>query len=268
MRNHGFIASIASNTAALWHYRELLRELVVRNLKVKYQRSVLGFVWTFLNPLATVVILTVVFSFIVRIPVPHYWAFLFGGYFLWNFFIQTLNHGTYVFAEHSRLLRSSAFPAEILVLSAALAKFIEFVGAMVLVLTAITVIHHQGVPTSFLLLPFLMIIQLLLVIGLTLPITALSAFYWDLQHALPIALTTLFYLSPVFYPASLVPEAIRPVYMLNPMAGLLTLYQDVIYKGQVPSLAMLGGVFAFSVVICFFGYGLFRRYASVYAEVV
>ena len=85
----------------VWRYRELLHSLVVRNLKVKYQRSLLGFVWTLVNPLLTVAILVVVFSHVVRIQVPHYWAFLLSGYFVWNFMLQTLNTGTWIFAEHS-----------------------------------------------------------------------------------------------------------------------------------------------------------------------
>jgi len=108
----------------VWRYRELLHSLVVRNLKVKYQRSLLGFVWTLVNPLFTVAVLGVVFSHVVRIPLPHYWAFLLSGYFVWNFMLQTLNTGTYIFAEHSRLTRSVAFPSEILVFGAAGSRLI------------------------------------------------------------------------------------------------------------------------------------------------
>jgi ABC-2 type transport system permease protein len=251
-----------------WRHRGLLHELVLRNLRVKYQRSLLGFVWTLLNPLATLAVLTAVFSHVVRLPVPAYWAFLLSGYFVWNFVSQTLNTGTYLFAEHSRLLRSAAFPPEILVLGAALAKLVEFIAALALVLLAIVTFHHRGAPASFLLLPLLLVIQLLLVIGLALPITALSTFYYDVRHALPLALATLFYASPVFYPAWLVPQAIRPLYMLNPVAGLLTLYHHVLYQGRVPPVALLGGMLAASAVLCALGYAIFRRYAAVYPEVV
>ena len=86
----------ASRVGQVWRYRELLRGLIVRNLKVKYQRSVLGFVWTLVNPLMTVAILVVVFSHVVRIALPHYWAFLLSGYFVWNFLLQMLSSGAYV----------------------------------------------------------------------------------------------------------------------------------------------------------------------------
>jgi ABC-type polysaccharide/polyol phosphate export permease len=245
-----------------------LARLVVRNLRVKFQRSLLGFAWTFLNPLFTAVVLALVFSYVVRVPVPHYWAFLFTGYFVWNFVIQTLNSGTHVFAEHSRLLRGAAFPPEILVFGAVLTKLVEFAAAMLPVLLALALLHHETLPPSLVLLPLLVVIQVLLVTGLTLPIAALSAFYFDVQHALPIALTTLFYLSPVFYPVSLVPEAIRPFYMLNPIAGLLQLYHDVVYAGEFPEPFLLAAVALASLVLFALGYAIFRRYAGVYAEVV
>jgi lipopolysaccharide transport system permease protein len=262
------MTAVLGRLRRVWRYRELLRSLVVRNLKVKYQRSLLGFVWTLVNPLFTVAVLGVVFSHVVRIPLADYWAFLLSGYFVWNFMLQTLNTGTYIFAEHSRLTRSVAFPSEILVFGAAGSRLIEFAIEVGLVLAILAGFHHHAVPESYLVLPFLLAIQLLLVIGLALPIATLSVFYYDVHHALPIALTTLFYLSPVFYPADMVPAAARDVYFLNPMAGLLTLYHDVLYWGRMPSLHLLGGMLLAALIIYLAGYALFRRYAAIFPEIV
>jgi len=252
----------------IWRYRELLRGLVVRNLKVKYQRSLLGFVWTLVNPLLTVSILVIVFSHVVRIELPHYWAFLLSGYFVWNFMLQTLNTGTWIFAEHSRLTRSVAFPSEILVFSAAGSRLIEFAAEISLILVGLILLHHHGIPDSYVLVPLLVVIQIVMAIGLALPIATLSVFYYDVYHALPIALTSLFYLSPVFYPASMVPEGIRTLYFLNPIAGLLTLYHEVVYAGQWPSIALLAGTTAQAVIVYAIGYAIFHRYAAVFAEIV
>jgi ABC-type polysaccharide/polyol phosphate export permease len=252
----------------VWRYRELLRGLIVRNLKVKYQRSLLGFVWTLVNPLLTVTILVVVFSHVVRIQVPQYWAFLLSGYFTWNFMLQTLNTGTWIFAEHSRLTRSVAFPSEILVFSAAGSRLIEFAAEISLILLATILLHHHAVPPSYALIPVLILIQVVMAIGLALPIATLSVFYHDVYHALPIALASLFYLSPVFYPASMVPEAVRTLYFLNPMAGLLTLYHDVVYAGLWPSPLLLAGTGLQAAIVFALGYAVFHRYASVFAEVV
>ena len=257
-----------SRLRQVWHYRELLRGLVVRNLKVKYQRSLLGFVWTLVNPLLTVSILVVVFSHVVRIQVPNYWAFLLSGYFVWNFMLQTLTTATWVFSEHSRLTRSVAFPSEILVFSAAGSRLLEFAAEISLILAALILLHHHGVPDSYVLIPLLVMIQVVMAIGLALPIATLSVFYYDVYHALPIALTSLFYLSPVFYPASLVPESFRSLYFANPIAGLLTLYHDVVYAGQWPSVGLLAGTALQAAIIYAIGYAIFHRYAAVFAEIV
>lgn len=262
------VTSTSARVYQVWRFRELLRGLVVRNLKVKYQRSLLGFVWTLVNPLMTVSILVIVFSHVVRIRIPDYWAFLLSGYFAWNFMLQTLTTGTWIFAEHSRLTRSVAFPSEILVFSAAASRLLEFVAEISLVLAVLVLVHHHGVPASYVLLPLLILFQFVIAIGLLLPIATLSVFYHDVYHALPIALTSLFYLSPVFYPASMVPESARLVYFVNPIAGLLTLYHEVLYRGHWPSLTLFGATAVQAVIVYAIGYAIFHRYATVFAEVV
>lgn len=252
----------------IWAYRELLRSLIVRNLKVKYQRSVLGFVWTLLNPLLTIAVLTLVFTYVVKIPLPGYWAFVFSGYFVWNFMLQMLSSATYVLAEHAALRRSVAFPSEVLILATAASRLVEFLIEMVIAVVFLVLIHHHHIPAPIVLLPLLILIQVLLAIGLTMPIATLSVFYSDVQHALPIVLLMLFYLSPVFYPASLVPESLRTLYLLNPVAGLLTLYHEVLYAGQWPSAWLLGGATAVALLCCVIGYAIFNRYNAVFAEIL
>ena len=252
----------------VWGYRELLRSLIVRNLKVKYQRSVLGFIWTFLNPLLTVAVLVAVFTYVIRIQVDQYWAFLLSGYFVWNFIQQTLSSGTYVLAEHAQLSRSVAYPKEVPVLAATISRFVEFLIEISLVLVALILFHHGRLPPAFVLLPWLLALQLALSLALAFPIAILSAFYHDVQHALPIVLTTLFYISPIFYPASMVPESVRPFYMLNPIAGLVTLYHTVVYEGVFPSPALLSLLTAGTLTLAWLGYAIFNRYEAVVAEIV
>ena len=258
----------ASPLREVWRYRELLRGLIVRNLKVKYQRSMLGFIWTLLNPLMTIAVLTVVFTYFIKIRVEDYWAFVFSGYFVWNFMLQMLSSATYIMAEHAPLRRSVAFPSEVLVLATAASRLVEFAVEMAIAVLLLIVIHHGSVPASFALLPLLIMIQVLLAIGLALPIATLSVFYSDVQHAIPIVLLMLFYLSPVFYPATMVPDTLRLLYFLNPIAGLLTLFHDALYGGQWPSLRLLGGMFLASVGLCTAGYAIFNRYKKLFAEIV
>lgn len=252
----------------LWQYRELLRSLVSRNLKVKYQRSALGFVWTLFNPLVTALVLFVVFGYVLRIPVEDYWAFLLSGYFAWNYIQFSLNTATSVLAQHAQLRRSVAFPDELLILAAAFSRLVEYGIEILLILLALIFFHHHGVPASFVLLPVLVVLLVVLSVGLMLPLATFSVFYTDVQHAMPPVLLTLFYITPVFYPLDLVPETIRPVMMLNPMTPLLTLHHVVLFEGRWPSLELLGATSAVCVFIFFVGYAIFNRYKAVYAEIV
>ena len=252
----------------VWRYRELLRGLIVRNLKVKYQRSMLGFVWTLLNPLLTIGVLTLVFSYFIKVRIEHYWAFVFSGYFVWNFMSQMLSSATYILAEHAPLRRSVAFPSEVLVFATAASRLVEFAIEMAIAVVLLAVAHHHGMPTSFALLPLLVVIQVLLAVGLAMPIATLSVFYSDVQHAMPILLLMLFYLSPVFYPVTMVPDTLQPFYFLNPLAGLLTLFHEVFYAGQWPSASLLAGVTLAALGSCAIGYLIFNRYKVLFAEIV
>ena len=252
----------------LWRHRELLSRLVVRNLKMRYQRSVLGFVWTLLNPLATIVILVMVFHYIIRIGVAEYWAFLVSGYFAWVFLQHTVATSAGVITDHSYMTRSLAFPAEILVLSSVLARLVEYLAELTIVVVALVVFHHHGIPVSMLLLPVIIVIHVLLAIGLAMPIAAAAVFFKDVQHAVPVGLMMLGYLAPVYYPLSLVPERFRTVYLLNPVAAVLALYHEILYEGRLPSPMLLVGSAALATVVCVIGVGLFRRQRALFAEII
>jgi len=253
--------------AELWRYRELLRSLVVRDLKVKYQRSLLGLVWTLLNPLLTVMILVAVFSHVIRIDIGNYWAFLISGFFVWNFISQVLSHTTSLLSNHASLSRSVYFPREILVLSAALSKLVEFLIEIGLVLVVLIVFHHHFVPASWILFPVLVLIQLVLALGLMFPLAVISVLFYDVQHALPILITSLFYLTPVFYPVSMIPEHVRPFFYLNPFVGILDLYHTVLYEGAWPSLGLLSLETAAATAFLIVGYAVFTRYKRVCIEI-
>jgi ABC-2 type transport system permease protein len=252
----------------LWTFRHLLGSLITRNLTVKYQRSSIGFLWTLLNPMLMVAILAVVFQTIVRIPLPQYWTFLLSGYFVWNFLMQVLSASTYLLAEHAPLARSVYFPQEIPVLAAVLSRLIEFTLELVLILIVEAVFRHHGVPASYLVLPVIVVLQVVLAIGMVFPLASLGVFFKDLQHVLPIALTMLFYISPIFYPVHMVPPAMQHVYWANPAAHLLHAYHTVVYEGQLPSLGSLGALAGISFVTLLGGYCVFHRSKRIVPEII
>ena len=131
----------SAGPSTLEFYRRLLPSFLNRDLKVKYQRSLLGFVWTLINPILVSAILIVVFSFVVRIQIEDYWAFLVSGYFAWNFTQQCIGAASSTLQDHASLRRNIAFPVEILVLSAALSRLVEFLVELVVVLLLVCYFH-------------------------------------------------------------------------------------------------------------------------------
>jgi ABC-type polysaccharide/polyol phosphate export permease len=254
--------------AECWRLRELARRLVMRNLAVRFQRSLLGVGWAFITPLATIAALSFVFSRVVPIGIPNYWAFLFSGFFVWNFATQALYASSSVIAEHAHMVRSVSFPPELLVVSSTVSRMVEFLFDLMLVVVVLAIFHLRALPSALLLLPLLLAVQFLIVLGLAFPVAAMSIFFHDVQHALPVLLTILIYLSPVFYPITLVPESARWIYELNPVAQLLGAYHAVLYEGVAPDAFAIMRLTVVAIAVFLAGYGLFRFRRAYFAEIV
>lgn len=268
LRHRARSTSLIHQARIIWRYRELIRVLAVRNVKVKYQRSALGLLWTLLNPLLMLLILMAVFTHIVRIPIPAYWAFLLSGYFVFHCVSQIMSASSLVYLEHATMVRSIAFPIEAPVVAAALSRLFEFMIELGLTLVLIILFRHGGIPVSFLLIPWLLLLLLLLTLGLAMPVAALSVFYYDVRHMLPALLAALFYISPVFYSVDMVPETLLPIYYINPIAHLLNIFHTVLYDGVMPSVLSLVTATALMAATFVVGYALFNRSKHLFAEVV
>jgi ABC-type polysaccharide/polyol phosphate export permease len=252
----------------IWKHRELLRRLVWRNIAVRYQRSVLGLFWALLNPLLAIALLVGVFGFIVRIQVASYWAFLLSGYFVWVYVVHTLTACATVLSEHASMVKGLKFPTELLVIGQALSRLLEFSVELILVVGALVLFRHHGLPSSLVLLPLLVVAQLLLVVGLALPAAALAVFFRDVQHGLPVALTMVGYLSPVYYPITMVPAGALDLYRLNPFARLLELYHITLYEGRWPPMIDMAVVLTFALFVAGVGGMVFRKLRPTLPEVI
>ena len=261
-------AGLTEQLSDLWRYRELIWNMTTRDLKVKYQRSWLGFLWTLLNPLLTVAVLATVFSLVVRIDLPNYWAFLISGYFAWNFFAATLNGGVQAAVGSAHLSRNVYFPQEVLIVSSALARLVEFVGELAIVMILLAVLHHGGIPVSFIMAVPLVVILFVLVLGISLPIVTLAIYNDDVVQTMPLVTMMLFYLSAVFYPLDIVPEAVLPLFAVNPMAWLMSLYQTALYQGEIPALGSFVPVTGVGFALGLIGYAIFNWKKREFAEIV
>lgn len=249
--------------------RALLWALVVRNVKVRYQRSALGLVWALLNPVLIILCLVAVFTYVIRIQLEDFWAFLVSGYFAWIYFAHTVSTSVTILRDHGQLLRSVRFPPVLLIWSNAISRGIEFAIELVLVCAVIAIFHHRGVPASFALLPLAVVIHVLMTVAFALPVAAVGVFFQDTQHGLPVLLTALGYISPVFYSLYMVPEPLRAWFLvLNPLTRVFPLFHAVIYDGRFPPIMAWVLAATLAGALCVVGHAAFRWRRPVFAEVV
>lgn len=274
-----------------FRYKDLLKQLVVRDLKVRYKNSVLGFFWSLANPMVQVATITIVIKYVLRLEIPNYSAYLLVGYLPWIFFQMALLDSSQVVLLHRDLLRKVYFPREVLPLSVVIANLIHYVLALVVFFAYMLFYIHfllggTWILPTILWLPVLVLLQTLLIVGITFFVSCLNVFYEDTKYLLQALLGVLFYLTPVMYPAEMVysriPEAYRElafkVYMLNPMNALTEAYRKTLlppFAGgvrgvEVQSLPLDYGMLAVAALMCVLiaigGYAFFNSRKWIFAE--
>ena len=271
-----FLSATINVLRETWAYRDLLRNLVVRDLKTRYKRSVLGFAWSFLNPLFMVMIFTVVFTVIAKAQnVPNYPLFALCGLLAWNFLAGSVSGAARSIVGNAHLIDKVYFPRELLPISVVFSNLINFIFSLIVFFVLLLLFR---VPLSWwvLSLPIIIAVQFVLVVGLALIVAALNVFYRDVEHVLDVGLLAWFFLTPIFWELELLPNKL-PLpwgggidiwlleYRLNPMASLVTdyryilLYDYGIIRHTVVPLAI-------GLVCLVAGWYFFRRNAHRFAE--
>jgi len=264
-----FALETARRLLDLWNYRELIRNLVVRDLKVRYKNSAFGFAWSLLNPLFMMIVLSVVFSLVFERQklVDNFPAFLVVGLIPWNFTNTSLARVVNSVVENSRLIKKVYFPREVIPISVVLANFVHFLLAIPVLLIILMFLGVMPNP-KILLLPPLILIHLELVLGIALFISSVNVFYRDMGVALDVLLQGWFFATPIFYHHWILPLYLQKPAMANPLAAIITAYRDVLIYGRFPDRNFTLGALVSSTIIFAIGYALFTRYSSVFAEEV
>jgi len=259
------IAAVTALCRGVIVHRELIGILVAKNLKLRYRGSLLGFCWTLLNPLFLMLVYTLVFSVYFRLDIEHYPAFLFSGLLPWIWFSSSLQQGVTCILDGAGLVTRSRFPTEVLpivVLTSNTANFLLTLPLLVAFLLA----FHIKLGPAMLFLPVLIALQYLLTLGPVLILAATNVHFRDLQHIIVHLLTVAQFLTPIFYPASFIPESLRPWAFLNPLAVLFSAFQDVLYWDRVPAWPPLVVLFVLGVVMLAASTMIFARYQQTFAE--
>jgi ABC-type polysaccharide/polyol phosphate export permease len=264
---------LLDNLRQLFRYRALISSLVARELKARYRGSVLGFVWSFVNPLLLLLIYSFVFT--VVLPGAHppelepFAVFMFCGILPWTWFSSSLLESANVLVAGGNLIKKVLFPAEVLPIVSVLAGLVHFFLGLPILAAFLIYYRVPVVPTDLLWFPVIVAIQLLLTVGLALIVSSLTVHFRDVRDLLQNLLTLWFFATPIIYPMSQVPPRVRYILNLNPFTHLAVAYQEVLFRpGPFTQFNRLLAVGVMSILVFLFGYFVFDRLRDTFAEEV
>jgi lipopolysaccharide transport system permease protein len=260
------------NLSQLLRYRGLIQSLVARELKARYRGSVLGFFWSFINPLLLLLIYSFVFTYVIPARSPGhepYALFMFCGILPWSWFTASLLESSNVLIAGGNLIKKVLFPAEILPIVAVFANMVHFFLGLP-ILGVFLVYYRMPLQLSELAwFPFVVFVQLVLTLGLALLLSALTVHFRDVRDILANVLTFWFFATPIIYPMSNAPAAGRRFLNLNPFTHLAISYQEILfYEGPFGHWKWLLALLAVSIGLFLFGYFIFDRLRDSFAEEV
>jgi ABC-2 type transport system permease protein len=245
----------------IFRYRDLVRALVARDLKVRYRRSTLGFFWTMLQPLLMMLVLRTVFSTMFRVGAGvllNYPVYALAGILFWNFFSQSIVTSMNSLRGNAQLLQKLPVPKSVFPLATVLSGVLNLLFALVPLFLILVWTHHPLTPALFFL-PISITLAALFTLGAGLLLSPLAVFFSDTVELIGVLLTLLFYLTPVFYPKSIVPPGKLWIVRFNPIRSILEVFRDPIYYGKVPPVSHLAVSLTIAVLAFAFGSWVFRR---------
>jgi lipopolysaccharide transport system permease protein len=250
-------------------YRGLLWNLALAELKARHRQTALGMLWAIAQPLSMMVVTTIVFSMFVRVSdgtVP-YAIVAYVGLWSWLLFANSLTASVASIVTNMNLVTKASFPREVIPLSKIVVTAFDFLIGL-LFLAVLMALYGVPLSLSVIVVPGLLLIQGAMIVGTMLICSAMYVLHRDLGALLPLGLQVFMLMSPVLYPVSLVPEQLKTVYLLNPMAALIEAYRTALLYGQFPAIPSLAGALVAAVLLFGLGYRYFKSVEPRFADVM
>lgn len=249
----------------LYQYRELIKTNVHKEIRGKYKGSILGVLWSFLNPLLMVAVYAIVFPYLMRMTQENYLVFLITGVIPWVFFTTVVTTGCNCVWINGGIIKKVYFPRVILPISVVAAALINFLISCIIILIFVF-FSGIGFSLNILWLPVVALIQSILSLGILLVLSAINVYVKDVEYLVQFIMNLVFYATPIIYNVSMFPAKFRWVLYLNPMAHLIDAYRSIFYYKSMPNLESLGIVGLVSIVILVLGYLVFNKLEKGFAE--
>lgn len=257
------------NWAELWRYRDLLRFLIWRDIKVRYAQSILGIGWAIIQPLFSMIVFSVVFGALAKVNSDGapYAIFSYTALVPWTYFAAALSECTASLVNAQGMISKVYFPRLVIPLAPVIARLLDF--AIALALLAVLMVGFRIAPTGgVVLLPLFVLLMVLTATGAGMWLTALAVQYRDVKYGINLVVQLLMYAAPVVYPASLVPARYRLLYGLNPMAGVIEGFRSALLGTQPMPWDLIGIGAVTAVLLALSGALYFRRMEDIFADVV
>lgn len=258
------------NLREIWKYRDLLYILVMRNIKIRYKQTISGFASAIISPFFSMLIFTVIFGKLAKIPsdnVP-YAIFVYSGLLFWVYFSSAINGASASFVADANIIQKVYFPRLILPLSTAITPIIDFAISLLLLGLLMVYYHFTPAALGFLLIPVLLLITFCTATGIGLIAASLNVKYRDVTYILGLSLQALFYLTPIIYPVSIVPARFQYLIFINPIAGVVTVAKSALLHTAPVDWTMLFINLGTSFVLLILGIIYFQKAEKYFVDVI
>jgi homopolymeric O-antigen transport system permease protein len=252
--------------AALVRYRELIRNLVFKDLKLKYRGSFFGFLWSLFNPLVIMTVYLIAFKYIMQVRSSGFVFLLLLGILAWSFFAASASMGAGAIVDNGGLLKTVHFPRAVLPISSVLFNLAQYLLTISVFLPLMLLIYRHPPHAAMLLFPVVVALQLAMTIGIALALAAATTFFRDVRHFLEIALMVMFWTTPILYDYTTIPDEWRWPVLLSPMSPFVLAYQQIFYYGRLPDPQVALVAVTYASVAFFGGFALFTRYQHEFVE--
>jgi len=242
-----------------YRYRELIWALALKELKIRYKRSVLGFLWALLNPALLMLVMTLVFSTLLRFPIPHYAIFLLSVLLPWTFFSQSLSYAAESIVGNGDLIKKVRVAKLVFPLAAIVSNLINL-GLSLIPLALLVLLMRHPFYWTWLYLPVPLLALTIFTMGLTFFFAAANVYYRDVSHILQVVLSAWFYVTPIIYSLDFIPAKYQWIFKLNPIIYVINGFRLSVYYGMLPRVQSIAASFVCAFISLFIGFAIFRKY--------
>lgn len=238
--------------------RQIIKGMVIKNLQSKYVGSMSGVLWAIINPLLIMLVITFVFSQIMKTDIRHFPLFVLSALLPWNFFINSITESTTSISSNINLLRQFVMLKESIPISIVIANLVNFLFGFIIILP-VFIIFNIGIIKSLILLPFIILLHFIFTLGISMLFSVINIYFKDLPQALSIFLMFLFWLTPVFYSIDMIPQKYSWFIVANPSACYIIIYRALLYQGFYGNISVWLLAIGFALISITTGYFLFIK---------